>query len=290
MNKLLIIAAVGMVVIGGWARPTISAAAGESTVGFALSIVPECRKQIGGCSICDITQAVVNASNLIAGGLSGISLLMFIVGGFFFVFSGGNEQRIETGKKILVGTVTGLAVVFVAWFLINFVVRLAYRSSTGKEVTKVEDYQLFKSNSPFDWWTAASKCDPNQTDCAGKYIGDACGTSGDCPKDDNNEGACYCYRKRYSGTDKSIIDTGRCDIASTSTEPDFKTGAEEQQECYCAQGCDRFNATKAASLADYTFGCVAQSTVKTTGTYNIKDVPAGVQCPDKGYICAGQKN
>jgi len=53
-------------------------------------------------------------------GLSGtLALLMFVYGGFFWLTSGGEKDKIEKGKKTIVWAVIGLGFIFISYTLVN---------------------------------------------------------------------------------------------------------------------------------------------------------------------------
>ncbi len=53
--------------------------------------------------------------------IGAVAFLLFVIGGFFWIFSGGNEERIKQGRAIMVWTVVGLAVIFSAYLIVSFV-------------------------------------------------------------------------------------------------------------------------------------------------------------------------
>ena len=55
---------------------------------------------------------LVNIAKWIFGISGAIALLMFIYGGFLWLTSGGAPGKIEDGRKIMVGTVVGLVIIF----------------------------------------------------------------------------------------------------------------------------------------------------------------------------------
>ena len=65
-------------------------------------------------------------------GLSGsIALLMFIYGGFMWLTSQGNTEKIEKGKQVLIWATIGLAVIFFAYTIVNAVINAITMGSTG---------------------------------------------------------------------------------------------------------------------------------------------------------------
>lgn len=55
-------------------------------------------------------------------GISGsIALIMFVVGGFYWLTAGGNEERIKKGRQTLEWATFGLIVIFGAYVILKFV-------------------------------------------------------------------------------------------------------------------------------------------------------------------------
>ncbi len=74
----------------------------------------------GNYTLNDGVQLIVNVMQWILGIVGSLTLLMFVVGGFMFLISGGNAQTVEKGKKILIGSVVGLAIVFGSYMIVKF--------------------------------------------------------------------------------------------------------------------------------------------------------------------------
>lgn len=230
-----------------------------------LTIVPlECQEKTGGCNICDITKVFTNAANLISAALSTIALLMFVVGGLFWIFSGGVEQRVETGKKIIVGTVTGLAIVFIAWFAVNVIVRTAALSG-GESTTK-----LFSKK---DWWSFEGCYPTVPTSCANLLTGDVCGNTGDCSGSSYDNPRCQCWRALSEGGDDKA-----CKTDGTLTQA--QTGAKDQI-CACVDACRQL-----ATSTGKGYTCVAKNSVATPAqkaTYS--EIRIDVTCGVADNVC-----
>jgi hypothetical protein len=74
----------------------------------------------GNYSLNDFMLLAVKISNWILGIVGSAALLMFVYGGLMFVMSGGSEERVSSGKKIIIGSVVGLAIVFTSYLIIQF--------------------------------------------------------------------------------------------------------------------------------------------------------------------------
>ena len=74
------------------------------------------------------TQVISNIINIVLGFLGLIALILFIVGGFQWMTSGGNEEKTGAAKKLMVSAVIGLAIVLGAAVISNFAFRAIARS------------------------------------------------------------------------------------------------------------------------------------------------------------------
>lgn len=61
--------------------------------------------------------------NTALGLVGSIALLMFIYGGFVWMFSMGNTSKVQKGKDILIWSTAGLVVIFSAYALVKFVLK-----------------------------------------------------------------------------------------------------------------------------------------------------------------------
>jgi hypothetical protein len=68
----------------------------------------------------DLLQLGINVGRWIFGLLGSFALVMFVYGGFVWVASGGNPERVKQGKNIVVAAVVGLIIAFGAYILIGF--------------------------------------------------------------------------------------------------------------------------------------------------------------------------
>lgn len=283
MNKLLHLLMKGIcliVVMVVFISPLTSAQAVTTTdatnnekIGFSVSIVPfKCWQSELGCSFCDIALIFTNAANIIATAVSGASLLMFIIGGMMMIFSNGNEERVSSGRKILVGTVIGLLIVFLAWFAVNVIVRLTAQASTGTANDSIFTTQ---------WWQQPA-CHPSETNCSGKYVGDQCGNDGACRGKDKT--GCVCYRPINPDGDNN-----KCDTSAESQDK----ATVANKACYCAIGCELLNEIKKyrSDLQGYDWKCEAAPTtdsMKQTYEEKFDYPPISVSCPSKDQVCVGE--
>jgi hypothetical protein len=77
---------------------------------------------LGNYSLNDLLNLGIRVSELILGLVGSVSLLMFIWGGFQWLISGGDSNKITAGKKIMINAIIGIIVVFSSYIIIQFIV------------------------------------------------------------------------------------------------------------------------------------------------------------------------
>lgn len=78
----------------------------------------------------DIRVIIGRIIKAILGVSGGLALLMFIWGGLIWMTSQGEKAKIEKGQKTLAWAVIGLAILFVAYAAVNWVI-IALEGSAG---------------------------------------------------------------------------------------------------------------------------------------------------------------
>lgn len=58
--------------------------------------------------------------NAILGITGSLALAMFVYGGFLWMMSGGNQERVTKGKNTIIWAALGLAVIFSSYAIVNF--------------------------------------------------------------------------------------------------------------------------------------------------------------------------
>ena len=80
----------------------------------------ECYKT-GSCNFCEAIQLLKQIAGWIINVSGSLALLFFIIGGIVLIVSQGNSSRLQYGKKIFFSSLIGLAVVYLAWVCVNFI-------------------------------------------------------------------------------------------------------------------------------------------------------------------------
>lgn len=81
---------------------------------FMQGITEDCA-ELGNCTLQDIMLVFANVGNFVLGIVGGFVLLMYIIGGFYMLSSGGYSERIQKGKKYLKMSTVGLLIVMFAY-------------------------------------------------------------------------------------------------------------------------------------------------------------------------------
>ena len=83
-----------------------------------------------GLGSADLQKATINIINWILSLLAVVAIIMVIYGGFMWLTSAGNEERITKAKKILSSARIGLAVIILSWALVRYAISIL-NNTTG---------------------------------------------------------------------------------------------------------------------------------------------------------------
>lgn len=65
-------------------------------------------------------------------GFVGVVLVaLFVYGGVVYATSAGNEERIETGKKVMVYAIVGIVIIAFAFVLVDYIIRALFPEAGG---------------------------------------------------------------------------------------------------------------------------------------------------------------
>ena len=76
--------------------------------------------ETGDCSLNNIVQVGVNATQILLGLSGSVALLFFIYGGVTFLISGGSAEKVTKGKTIITNAIIGLVLIFISFTIIQF--------------------------------------------------------------------------------------------------------------------------------------------------------------------------
>lgn len=70
----------------------------------------------------DVRQTAARIINVALGFLGIIAVVIVLVGGFKYMISGGNEEKTQEAKNLIVAGIIGLAIILSAWAITSFVI------------------------------------------------------------------------------------------------------------------------------------------------------------------------
>ena len=70
----------------------------------------------------DLKETVVNIITFVLGLLGLIAVIMILYGGFIWLTAGGNEDKVDSAKKIISAAAVGLVVILISWAIVQFVI------------------------------------------------------------------------------------------------------------------------------------------------------------------------
>ena len=71
----------------------------------------------------DLREGIMSIVNVLMGFLGIIAIIIILWGGFRWMTSAGNEEKVEEAKKIITAGIIGLIIIFVAYALASFVIQ-----------------------------------------------------------------------------------------------------------------------------------------------------------------------
>jgi hypothetical protein len=80
----------------------------------------KCREK-GECEVNDLVELLVIGANYIIAYSGVLALVAFVYGGVLFLISAGQSDRVQKGKNIILGSLIGLAVVFLSYTIIQYI-------------------------------------------------------------------------------------------------------------------------------------------------------------------------
>lgn len=99
------------------------------TAVFALTAMPVLALDTGieygtytGLGTNDIREGVMNVVNVLLGFLGILAIIIILWGGFRWMTSGGNEEKVGEAKKVITAGIIGLVIIFTAYALATFVI------------------------------------------------------------------------------------------------------------------------------------------------------------------------
>ncbi len=88
---------------------------------FALNV--EDAGRLFGLGTADPDQVLVNLLSTVLGLLGIVAVIMVIVGGFRWMLSAGDDEKITKAKRTIGGAIIGLVIVLLSWAVVSFVIK-----------------------------------------------------------------------------------------------------------------------------------------------------------------------
>lgn len=98
-------------------------------------LLPAC-VDTGDCTTCDLIQLMVNWGQGSIPILGLFAVLMFVFGGFWWLISAGDTERITRGKQIMIGAALGLVLALLSYIIVTFTIAALSGAS-------VQDVKIF---------------------------------------------------------------------------------------------------------------------------------------------------
>ncbi len=97
---------------------------------FALTVLPALATlDVGldygtytGLGTKDLREGIMNVVNVLLGFLGIIAIIIILWGGFRWLTSAGNEEKVGEAKKIITAGIIGLIIIFISYALAAFVI------------------------------------------------------------------------------------------------------------------------------------------------------------------------
>lgn len=101
-----------------------------TTLIFALTAVPALATlDVGldygtytGLGTKDLREGVMNVVNVLMGFLGIVAIIIILYGGFVWLTSAGNEEKVGQAKKIITAGIIGLVIIFISYAIATFVI------------------------------------------------------------------------------------------------------------------------------------------------------------------------
>ncbi|MFH1430814.1 MAG: pilin [Candidatus Uhrbacteria bacterium] len=111
-------------------------------------LIPDpCCACCGECGLEDFVSLGVGVTKFIFSLIGSLALLMFVIGGFWWLTSGGKADMVKKGKDTIMYAVVGLVIVFSAWVIVNFIIA----SLTNQKITGTNAVKLFSGSAAIEW-------------------------------------------------------------------------------------------------------------------------------------------
>lgn len=100
----------------------------------ATPLLPACATGAGDCHSCDFIKMMVSWAQFALQLIGSFALGAFVFGGFMWLISAGNPERVQKGRQVMVEAVIGIALALGSFLIVNFMIA----AFTGQPLNDVQ--------------------------------------------------------------------------------------------------------------------------------------------------------
>jgi succinate dehydrogenase/fumarate reductase cytochrome b subunit len=83
-----------------------------------------------GSGVASINNFIMTIIGWLVGIAFGVAVLFLIIGGFWYIISGGNEETAEKAKNTIINSIIGIIIIILSYVIISVIVNLITGSRT----------------------------------------------------------------------------------------------------------------------------------------------------------------
>jgi heme/copper-type cytochrome/quinol oxidase subunit 2 len=127
IKKIVKIVSAGL--IGTLALALAFTAVAQTPPSGPLNLIEETAQQAGPAAGTQrsLPEIIGNIIQWVLGLIGVVLLIMFIYGGVLYATSAGNEEKIETGKKVMLYAIIGVVIIALAFALTRYVIQALFK-------------------------------------------------------------------------------------------------------------------------------------------------------------------
>ena len=129
MKKYLKVIAASLAIVFAFALAVPAlVSAGTAPPTSPSDLLNETASKAGQTQTRSLTDIIGNIIQWILGLVGVVLLVMFIYGGVLYATSAGNEDKVETGKKVMLYAIIGVVIIALAFALTRYVIDALFQS------------------------------------------------------------------------------------------------------------------------------------------------------------------
>jgi hypothetical protein len=90
------------------------------------------------CEACDLVKLGQNVINFLIEISAAVGALMFAIGGFMMVTSGGDSGKVKTATGIMTNVVIGFIILLAAWLIVDTVMKTFVGERLGRPWNEIQ--------------------------------------------------------------------------------------------------------------------------------------------------------